>query len=249
MTRPDRESPGGATTCLWRIDFPSRGVAHLSLSAGRPGQNTKMARNPTKARPERRHLPRALGPGLDRSLPDPEGARPGRPGRRLSRRRHAAPPQGVLKVLTGPGPGSDDSVHRLRREAEVASKLQQRGICGVHDAGVANGTPYIAMHYVEGKTLAEGISETKTKATAGEPTTTKQEIPETLRVFEKAAVALHAPHEAGIVHRDIKPGNIMVSATGQPVILDFGLTLEARPQAAVTLATLFEGFARLLRSV
>jgi hypothetical protein len=48
----------------------------------------------------------------------------------------------ALKVLTGLGPGSEDSVQRFRREAEVASKLKHPGICGVHDAGIANGTPY-----------------------------------------------------------------------------------------------------------
>ena len=130
----------------------------------------------------------------------------------------------ALKVLTGLGPGSEESVQRFRREAEVASKLEHPGICGVHDAGVANGTPYIAMHYVEGTTLAHRISGTKSESqTTSNATTTKNEIPEVLRVFEKVAQALHAAHEAGIIHRDIKPGNIMVTAAGEPVILDFGL--------------------------
>ena len=128
----------------------------------------------------------------------------------------------ALKVLTGLGPGSEDSVLRFRREAEVASKLEHPGICGVHDAGVANGISYIAMHYVEGNTLADRIFETKDRLPI-DTAATKNEYPETLRVFEKAARALHAAHEAGIVHRDIKPSNIMVTATGQPVILDFGL--------------------------
>src|SRR5262245_40168576 len=117
----------------------------------------------------------------------------------------------ALKVLTGLGPGSEDSVNRLRREAEVASKLEHPGICGVHDAGVASGTPYIAMHYVEGTTLGERIAEARSRADDGEPTTTKHQIPDMLHVFEKAAAALHAAHEAGVIHRDIKPGNIMVT--------------------------------------
>ena len=73
----------------------------------------------------------------------------------------------ALKVLTGLGPGSEDSVNRFRREAEVASRLAHPGICGIHDAGVENGVPYIAMHYVEGTTLGERIAAAKSGKGSG----------------------------------------------------------------------------------
>ena len=64
----------------------------------------------------------------------------------------------ALKVLNNIGPGSEDSVTRFRREAEVASKLDHPGICSIYEAGVEAGVPYIAMRYVEGETVARRIA-------------------------------------------------------------------------------------------
>ncbi len=159
----------------------------------------------------------------------------------------------ALKIMTGLGPGSEDSVARFRREAEVASKLAHPGICRVYDAGVSHGIPYIVMQYVEGRTLGERLAAQRCKtqantrqseivfldsvsgAGAAGPTSenpsaapdrstmSKSDVRETLRIVAKTALALHAAHEAGVVHRDIKPGNIMVGDDGDPVVLDFGL--------------------------
>ncbi len=154
----------------------------------------------------------------------------------------------ALKVLTGLGPGAEGQLRRFRREAEIAAKLEHPGICGVHDTGIDNGVPWIAMRYVEGKTLANRIATTHQAQTAAptsfldltdddevaasptrdagsDMTTTmsRAQLFALLQTFEKAARALHAAHEAGVLHRDIKPGNIMVSNDGDPVILDFGL--------------------------
>ena len=175
----------------------------------------------------------------------------------------------ALKVLTHLGPGSEDTVRRLQREAEVAAKLDHPGICGVHDAGVVSGTPYIAMQYVEGETLAQRLAASRDRGLEQAPSSVKlssesqgadplgsragrgeapdphasstsvnkREVMAILRVFEQVARALHAAHEAGVVHRDIKPGNIMLNLEGAPVILDFGLASAEDPGQQVLTRT------------
>ena len=114
-------------------------------------------------------------------------------------------------------------MERFRREAEVASKLDHPGICAVYDTGVEKGVPYIAMR-LRPRDDARG----EDRGAIGRPRrsvreSTPRDRSRDRRVIEKTARALHAAHEAGVIHRDIKPGNVMVSADGQPVILDFGL--------------------------
>jgi serine/threonine protein kinase len=134
----------------------------------------------------------------------------------------------ALKVLRGLGPLTETMMRRFRREAEVASRLDHPGVCAVYDAGVLEGVPYIAMRFVEGVTLADRIEAAKKQPKGDDGSlsigsTTKAGIHQVLEVVEKAARALHVAHEAGIVHRDVKPGNIMITPRGEPVLLDFGL--------------------------
>ncbi len=157
----------------------------------------------------------------------------------------------ALKVLRGLGPGAEDLLIRFKREAAAAGKLDHPGICAVYDAEVEGGIPYIAMRYVEGETLARRITNTRQEQEAGDhvstvvaleeidfdeddgtevdPTPTpstaqdRSEVMRAVRLVEKAARALHAVHEAGIIHRDIKPGNVMITTAGEPVLMDFGL--------------------------
>ena len=140
----------------------------------------------------------------------------------------------ALKMLTGASAQSQEVRDRFRREAELASKLEHPGICGIHEVGEVQDIPYIAMQYVQGLTLHEMIEEgraqdettTRGQSKTDRPSTTltgKDALPDVLEIIERAARALHAAHEIGLVHRDIKPGNIMITAEGQPVLLDFGL--------------------------
>ncbi len=137
----------------------------------------------------------------------------------------------ALKVLSGLGGGSAEVLERFRREAEVASRLQHPAICTVYDAELEAAVPYVAMRFVDGEPLQELLA--RTRAAKGEGTETRNALPvgpadrteleRVLRFFVEAADALDAAHEQGIVHRDVKPGNLMVTGDGRPVVLDFGL--------------------------
>jgi len=119
---------------------------------------------------------------------------------------------------------------RFQREALAASRLDHPGICPVYEVGEADGAPYIAMRYVEGETLAGKIAGARTTSiragkespSSGAPSS-REEVFSSVRLIEDTARAIHAAHEQGLIHRDVKPGNIMVTGDGRPVVLDFGL--------------------------
>ncbi|MGE3172076.1 MAG: WD40 repeat domain-containing serine/threonine protein kinase [Planctomycetota bacterium] len=125
---------------------------------------------------------------------------------------------------------SSERLQRFRREAEILSQLDHPGICPVYEAATHDGAPYLAMRYVEGRTLA---AELRLRRDDGVPRTRAAQH-EVMRWIELAAHAAHEAHEHGVVHRDIKPGNLMLSEQG-PVLLDFGLArLEAESETDIT---------------
>jgi hypothetical protein len=103
---------------------------------------------------------------------------------------------------------------RFGVEARVAGRLSHPGIVVVHDVGrdADTGVLYMALEYLEGQTLAD-------LAAAGEFPPWR----ETLAIVAKLARALHHAHENGVVHRDVKPANVMLLHTGEPKIMDFGI--------------------------
>jgi len=117
---------------------------------------------------------------------------------------------------------------RFQREALAASRIEHPGICAVYEVGDAGGTPFIAMPYFEGETLARRIERARSEAdpghgpSSGAPAT-RSAIHTVVGHVEKAARALHFAHERGLVHRDVKPGNLLITTDGRPVVLDFGL--------------------------
>jgi tetratricopeptide (TPR) repeat protein len=100
---------------------------------------------------------------------------------------------------------------RLLREAQAAAALDHPNICAIHEVGEEDGRAFIVMQYVEGETLAARIHR--------KPLTLK----EALGFAVPVADALAEAHSLGIIHRDIKPQNVMITARGQVKILDFGL--------------------------
>jgi eukaryotic-like serine/threonine-protein kinase len=105
---------------------------------------------------------------------------------------------------------------RFKREARAAAGLNSPGVVTVFDAGADGPTRYIVMEYVEGRDLATILREQ-------DPTHPPLEPGRAARIAEQVADTLAAAHAAGIVHRDIKPGNIMVTPEGQVKVLDFGI--------------------------
>src|SRR5215813_14106022 len=117
----------------------------------------------------------------------------------------------VIKVLPAELTVKEANLKRFEREARLASALDHPNICTIFDMDEANGLHYIAMQYVEGKNVRQLCN--------GRPL----EMDSALRIAIQVTDALAAAHARGIIHRDIKAGNVMVTDSGQVKILDFGL--------------------------
>jgi serine/threonine protein kinase len=138
----------------------------------------------------------------------------------------------ALKVILRLGQDAGAQLRRFRREAEVASQLELPGICGVHEVGMEDGVPFIAMPYLEGETLAARIARLRAE---GAVAADRAEVLATLLLFEQVARILHRAHTAGILHRDLKPANIMITPGGGPVLFDFGLAALLDPTGGAAL--------------
>jgi hypothetical protein len=118
----------------------------------------------------------------------------------------------ALKVLSSTLVGNRTFRERFRREGRHAAALDHPNIIPVYEAGESNGLMFIAMRLVDGPSLWDMIASESISAR------------ETLRVLGEIASALDAAHEAGLVHRDIKPQNILITRGGHPYLADFGIT-------------------------
>jgi serine/threonine protein kinase len=117
----------------------------------------------------------------------------------------------ALKILS-PYLASPDSLHRFRRERELLARLEHPNIARLLDGGMsAGGEPYLVMEYVEGVRLDRYCDERRLP------------IRQRLQLFLKVCAAVNAAHQYLVVHRDLKPGNILVGPDGEPKLLDFGI--------------------------
>ncbi|GLY48213.1 protein kinase [Lentzea sp. NBRC 102530] len=146
----------------------------------------------------------------------------------------------AVKVLKAELSGDPEFLHRFRVEARMTASLNHPGIASVHDYGetasIAEGpedTAYLVMELVEGEPLATIISRGRLTAEV------------TLDLLEQTGNALQAAHERGLVHRDVKPGNIMVTPSGKVKITDFGIA-KAVDAAPVTRSGMVMGTAHYI---
>ena len=117
----------------------------------------------------------------------------------------------AIKVLRGDAPGA--ARERFLREAQTVSRLRHPGIVLVYEAGVVGERGlYYAMELVRGESLEDVLERERSLEPA-----------RAVRILEAVALAVHHAHDAGLVHRDLKPGNVLLDGNDQPKIADFGL--------------------------
>lgn len=127
----------------------------------------------------------------------------------------------ALKVLRQDRLTSDDFIHRFLKEAKAIGRLSHPHIVTVYDVGEDHGTIYIAMEFLEGRPLNQVMGERRLG------------LREIIEIGIQAAETLDHAHQKGIVHRDVKPSNILLQTSGQIKITDFGIAHIEDPSASV----------------
>src|SRR5215831_16349775 len=125
----------------------------------------------------------------------------------------------AIKVLNSTVVSSPELKQRFEREARIISRLNHPHICTLHDVGHHDGTDFLVMEYLEGETLAQRLSKGSLARL------------DLLKIAIDVLDGLEQAHRAGVVHRDLKPGNVMLTKTGAK-LLDFGLAKPAVASAA-----------------
>jgi TolB-like protein/Tfp pilus assembly protein PilF/predicted Ser/Thr protein kinase len=129
----------------------------------------------------------------------------------------------VAVKIIGLGPWTtDEHIKRFRREAEAAAKLDHAFIVPIHEIGERDGWCYFSMNFIEGGQLDKVVKRTPIS------------IRQSAELIAKVARTVHYAHEHGILHRDIKPGNILLDTKGDPHLTDFGLARLVEAESTIT---------------
>lgn len=118
----------------------------------------------------------------------------------------------ALKEIRSELADQPDVIARFKREIQLASEVTHSNVLRVYDLGEAEGKRFLTMQFVDGTTLSAHLRR------RGLP-----ETPEVVAIFRQLCAALSAAHAKGVVHRDMKPGNVMIAKNGQAFVMDFGL--------------------------
>ena len=134
----------------------------------------------------------------------------------------------AVKILHDKYAPSSNAARRFLQEARITGQLQHPGIPPVHQVGtLSDGRPFIAMKLIKGRTLADILSDRQMVTSRGE----------LVAAFEQVCQAVAYAHNHGVIHRDLKPQNIMVGAFGEVQVMDWGLAkflTETRAESAET---------------
>ncbi|MBI2931444.1 MAG: serine/threonine protein kinase [Planctomycetes bacterium] len=128
----------------------------------------------------------------------------------------------ALKILPAGPNAPAELISRFLREARAAAKLNHPNIVPIHEVSSLDGTYFYSMDFVEGRTLSAFLKDRGIGSR------------DALEIVWKVARAVQAAHESGVIHRDLKPDNIMVDPAGEPKILDFGIAKTLSTQSAPT---------------
>jgi serine/threonine protein kinase/tetratricopeptide (TPR) repeat protein len=128
----------------------------------------------------------------------------------------------ALKMIGLGSWATEAHLKRFRREAEAAASLEHPGIVPIYEVGERDGSCYFSMRFVEGGQLDQVIKREL------------RSIRQAAELIAKVARTVHYAHERGILHRDIKPGNILLDAKGEPLLTDFGLARLVEAESTVT---------------
>ena len=128
----------------------------------------------------------------------------------------------ALKVINLAQSASKAHLKRFRREAEAVASLDHSGIVPIYEVGERDGSCYFSMKFVEGGQLDKVVRRTP------------MSIRQAAELVAKVARTVHYAHEHGILHRDIKPGNVLLDPKGEPLLTDFGLARLVEFESTIT---------------
>src|SRR5438034_3832087 len=217
------DAPEGlCARCMLKIalgTFPEAAVAGV-VDPGSPDELSRPNANPPPDNKTTTHVAGMLGELADYELLEEVGR--GGQGVVFRARQKSLNRTVALKVISLGQWASKAHVKRFRLEAEAAARLEHPGIVPIHEVGERDGSCYFSMKFVEGGQLDEVIRRTP------------MPIRQAAELIAKVARTVHYAHEHKILHRDIKPGNILLDAKGEPHLTDFGLARLVEAESTVT---------------